>query len=85
MNNSSILLDDLPTDWEAKKIKYVFEERDFDELYSFTSVVNARSERIMQKIGMMNTYKNFFHPKISREHILCEHVLYKITRRQYEQ
>lgn len=27
MNNSSILLDDLPTDWEAKKIKYVFEER----------------------------------------------------------
>jgi len=27
VNNSSILLDDLPTDWEAKKIKYVFEER----------------------------------------------------------
>ena len=73
------------TEGAKRVLKYAFEECNIDEVYSFTSVVNTRSERIMRKIGMMNTNKNFFHPKISREHILCEHVLYKITRCEYEQ
>ena len=73
------------TEGAKRVLKYAFEECNIDEVYSFTSIVNIRSERIMQKIGMMNTNKNFFHPKIAKEHLLCEHVLYVIKRYEYEQ
>ena len=73
------------TEGAKRVLKYAFEECNIDEVYSFTSVINTRSERIMQKLGMMNTNRNFFHPKISKEHPLCEHVLYMIQRCEYEQ
>lgn len=48
------------------------------ELYSFTSLPNKRSERVMQKIGMVKS-KEFDHPLVSPDHPLCRHVLYKIS------
>ncbi len=48
------------------------------ELYSFTSLPNKRSERVMQKIGMMKD-KEFNHPLVSPDHPLYRHILYKIT------
>ena len=47
------------------------------ELYSFTSLPNKRSERVMQKIGMVKT-KEFDHPLVESGHPLLRHVLYKI-------
>lgn len=46
------------------------------EIYSFTSALNARSERVMQKIGMIKIGE-FQHPKIENDHPLKTHVLYK--------
>lgn len=37
-----------------------------------------RSERVMQKIGMVKS-KEFDHPLVSPDHPLCRHVLYKIS------
>ena len=37
------------------------------ELYSFTSLPNKRSERVMQKIGMTKI-KEFNHPLVSTDH-----------------
>ena len=48
------------------------------ELYSFTSLPNKRSERVMQKIGMVKN-KEFNHPLVSPDHPLRRHVLYKIS------
>lgn len=48
------------------------------ELYSFTSLPNKRSERVMQKIGMVKD-KEFNHPLVSPDHPLYRHILYKIT------
>jgi len=47
------------------------------ELYSFTSLPNKRSERVMQKIGMVKT-KEFDHPLVEANHPLLRHVLYKV-------
>ncbi len=49
----------------------------FNEIYSFTTVDNHRSERVMQKIGMER--EGFFsHPALPRGHRLKPHVLYKL-------
>ena len=48
----------------------------FTELFSFTSLHNKRSERVMQKIGM-EKIKEFDHPNVPDGHWLKRHVLYK--------
>lgn len=46
-------------------------------LYSFTAQINAPSERVMQKIGMIKVGE-FAHPKLSAASPLLTHVLYRI-------
>jgi len=67
---------------EAAKaaLEYAFDVLKLTEVYSFTSVGNARSRSVMEKIGMKNMNKNFDHPIIPEGHELSEHVLYKISR-----
>ena len=49
----------------------------FNEIYSFTTVGNHRSERVMQKIGMSRVCF-FTHPSLPEGHKLKPHVLYKL-------
>lgn len=66
---------------EAAKacIDYGFHNLGFNKIVSFTSALNLKSERVMQRIGM--TYVcSFDHPKIEKENQLCRHVLYEISR-----
>ena len=62
---------------EAAKacLLYGFATLQFDKVYSFTSLINARSEKVMQKIGMQKIGE-FNHPKIVEGDRLCRHVLY---------
>lgn len=55
-----------------------FEEFNLKEIYSFTSVLNTKSENVMIKIGMKKVME-FEHPKLNRDNPLCKHVLYKIA------
>lgn len=65
-------------------LRYAFTELNLVEVVSFTTLPNLRSQAVMQRIGMFNTGNNFMHPDIEITHPLCEHVLYKITRREWE-
>jgi len=56
---------------------YGFNTLGLTEIYSFTSVLNKRSERIMQKIGMTKI-KEFSHPNVPAANPLNKHVLYRI-------
>lgn len=47
-----------------------------ETVYSFTSLPNVRSQRVMQKIGMERAGE-FDHPLVPRDHPLLRHVLYK--------
>jgi ribosomal-protein-alanine N-acetyltransferase len=52
------------------------------EIVSFTSPLNVRSIRVMEKIGMVrNPAEDFDHPRVPRGHPLCRHVLYRASRR----
>ncbi|MDG1494867.1 MAG: GNAT family N-acetyltransferase [Porticoccaceae bacterium] len=72
------------TEAANESLRYAFAELGLDEVVSFTTLANARSQAVMQKLGMSNTGNNFMHPDIEKAHPQCEHVLYKITRREWE-
>ncbi|MGO2509144.1 MAG: GNAT family N-acetyltransferase [Vibrio hibernica] len=61
-------------------IKFAFDELDQAAVYAFTAKQNAPSQRVMQKIGMVNTRNDFDHPKLEAGDILQRHCLYKISR-----
>ena len=65
------------TEAAAACLNYGFTKLRFHEVYSFTSVLNKSSERVMQKIGMTKEGE-FDHPKIDAESPLLKHVLYKV-------
>ncbi len=72
---------------EAAKsaLNYAFAELSLNEVVSFTSTTNKPSIAVMARLGMVNTEKNFHHPAIQPDNPLSEHVLYKITQRQWQE
>ncbi|HCT72715.1 MAG TPA: GNAT family N-acetyltransferase [Psychrobacter sp.] len=64
-------------------LNFAFNELSLDEVVSFTAVINKRSQQVMERIGMINTRANFYHPALDANHRLAEHVLYNITRQQW--
>lgn len=59
-------------------LAYAFEELELDEVVSFTSAVNDRSRRVMERIGMTHDLRDDFeHPDIEAGNPLRQHVLYR--------
>ncbi len=61
----------------AKAVLSLAKSAGIERLFSFTAKINAPSERVMQKIGMVKAGE-FRHPNLSDDSPLCVHVLYKI-------
>ncbi len=57
-------------------LDYAFRQLQLPEIYSFTSLPNRRSERVMQKIGLQKIGE-FDHPLVPAGHPLLRHVLYR--------
>jgi len=72
------------TEAANESLRYAFTELNLAEVVSFTTLANLPSQAVMQKIGMSNTGDNFMHPDIEAMHPQCEHVLYKISRDEWE-
>jgi len=61
-----------------------FESLGLDQIVSFTAVGNARSRRVMEKIGMTrDPADDFEHPSLAPGHPLRRHVLYRIRRNEW--
>lgn len=65
------------TEAAKKVIDFAFNELRLTEVVSFTAKINQPSERVMQRIGMINTGLTFQHPLVDKNSPLREHVLYK--------
>lgn len=61
----------------ARSVLKLAKKSGIERLFSFTAKINAPSERVMQKIGMVKAGE-FNHPKLSDASPLCVHVLYEI-------
>lgn len=62
-------------------LSYAFAELGLDEVVSFTSVGNANSRRVMEKLGLTHDpADDFDHPNLPADSPLRRHVLYRIRR-----
>lgn len=71
------------TEAAKEALRFAFTELGVDEVFSFASVSNTKSRSVMERLNMINTGNNFEHPMIPQGHSLREHVLYKITKEQW--
>lgn len=67
----------LATEAAQACLDFAWEDLKEKEVYSFTAVLNKRSEKVMQKIGMERVGE-FNHPDVPEGNPLVPHVLYKI-------
>lgn len=70
----------LATEGATRCLEFAFLNLKLNEVYSFTSLLNKPSERIMQKIGMAKI-SEFDHPLVEKGSRLKKHCLYKIKNR----
>lgn len=57
-----------------------FDGAGLEEIVSFTTVANARSQAVMRRIGMTrDPADDFAHPRLPEGHQIRPHVLYRIT------
>lgn len=62
-------------------LAFGFEQQGLDEIVSFTSEINRRSRRVMEKLGMgHDPAEDFDHPSVAMGHRLRRHVLYRLPR-----
>lgn len=62
----------------TEALRYGFEELALAEIVSFTSVLNTKSRRVMEKIGMTHDpADDFDHPSLPVDSPLRRHVLYR--------
>ena len=62
-------------------LAYGFDSLGLDGIVSFTSSVNVRSWRVMERLGMQRDASgDFEHPNLPEGHPLRPHVLYRIKR-----
>lgn len=62
-------------------LRFGFETLGLSEIVSFTVPDNARSRRVMEKIGMTHDpAADFEHPSLPEGHRLRRHVLYRVSR-----
>ena len=71
------------TEAAEEVLKFAFSALKLPEVYAFTSINNARSKAVMERLHMLNIDQNFGHPALPVEHALREHILYKITLQQW--
>ena len=67
-------------------LSYAFLELSLDEVVSFTATTNLRSQRVMERLGMHHDpADDFDHPRVPAGHHLRRHVLYRLSRRAWEE
>ena len=68
-----------------KCLEIGFTQFNLSEIVSFTAKNNKKSERVMQKLSMSNNQsEEFYHPQLAKDHPLCLHVLYRLTKANWD-
>ena len=76
----------LATEGAQAVVDYAFETLGFREIVATTVPANARSRRVMEKLGMTyDSADDFEHPLLGEGHPLRRHVLYRLRRLDWRQ
>ena len=75
----------LATEGARQVLRHAFEVIGLESLVSFTVPANTRSRRVMEKLGMTREPRDDFdHPRLPPGHALRRHVLYRLTRADWQ-
>ncbi len=75
----------LATEAARRVVTYSFDELGLQWLAATTSVPNARSRAVMERLGMTrDPADDFIHPELPAGHRLAPHVLYRLTAADWE-
>ncbi len=66
-------------------LHFAFNDLVLPEVIAITTVNNLRSQAVMRRLGMQDTGRNFDHPRVPAESELREHVLYRVSRDDFQQ
>lgn len=65
-------------------LRFSFEDAGLEALVSLTTVLNLRSQAVMERIGFhRDPAEDFDHPKVDPESPLLRHVLYRLSREEW--
>jgi RimJ/RimL family protein N-acetyltransferase len=67
------------TEGARASLRVAFETLGWDEVVAMTALCNQRSERVMQRLGMVRD-ADFDHPRLAKGHRLRRHMLYRIRK-----
>lgn len=67
----------LATEGATAVLDFAFRGLGLSEVVAFTALNNSRSERVMQRLGMVRDALSFEHPSLPEGHALRKHVLYR--------
>jgi RimJ/RimL family protein N-acetyltransferase len=65
-------------------LKVGFDRLNLPEIVSFTATINRRSRAVMERLRMNLDAETFEHPIVPAGHILREHVLYRLSREEWQ-
>lgn len=69
------------TEGARAALEFGFQRVGLEEIVSMTAVINVRSQRVMEKLGMSRSpADDFDHPLVTDGHVLKRHVLYRCQR-----
>ena len=71
------------TEAATQALHFAFNKLQLEEVVSYTPVCNSRSRKVMERLGLNDTTKNFTHPVVDENSALSKHVLYKITKQDW--
>ena len=72
------------TEGGRASLGYGFDETGLEEIVSLTSVINERSRRVMERLGMTrDPAHDFDHPRLDPGDPLSSHVLYRLRREDW--
>jgi RimJ/RimL family protein N-acetyltransferase len=73
------------TEAASAAIAHGFDRLALEEIVSFTTIANARSRRVMERLGMTHsTADDFDHPSLPEGHALRRHALYRLGRADWK-
>ncbi|MHB1576956.1 MAG: GNAT family N-acetyltransferase [Candidatus Dormibacteria bacterium] len=73
------------TEAGAASLRFGFQGLSLQEIVSFTSQLNHRSRAVMERLGMVHRMEeDFRHPNLPLDHVLSQHVLYRISRQRWQ-
>ncbi len=74
----------LATEGAGEALRHGFTALALEEIFSWTAVANARSRRVMERIGLHHDPSgDFEHPNLPEGHPLRRHVLYRSRRHEW--